>query len=78
MPRRGVYARQKEFVLSSHMVSDMTDAQQRAIFAALVAAQDEKLSVSESRAAVASKFKFTVEQVKDVEEMGLKKKWPPL
>lgn len=56
----------------------MTEDQKREVFAALVAAQDEKLSVSESRKVVAEKFEVTVDQVKEIEELGLKKKWPPL
>jgi hypothetical protein len=56
----------------------MTDDQKKEIFEALVAAQDEKLSVADSRAHIAAKYELTVEQVKEVEELGLKKRWPPL
>ena len=50
----------------------------RAIFLALVEAQDAGVPVDESRAAVAKRFRVQPSQVKAVEKEGLDKDWPPL
>jgi hypothetical protein len=58
--------------------ADLTETQRRALFAALVAAQDEGLGVKPSRAAVAARFGVDAEAVAEVEDEGLDKEWPPL
>lgn len=55
----------------------LTEARRRELFTALVAAQDEGLSVRDSRAAIARRFEVDVETVAEVEEEGLDGKWPP-
>lgn len=55
-----------------------TVEQRRAIFRALLDAQDAGQSVSESRAAVAGQFGVSEEQVKEVEREGIDQQWPPL
>lgn len=50
----------------------------RLIFAALVAAQDEGLSVVASRTSVAKKFGVTPDEVSSIEKEGLQRQWPPL
>lgn len=57
---------------------DLSDDEQRAVFADLVAVQDESVGVAESRSRIAERYGLTVEQVKELEERGLKGKWPPL
>ena len=52
--------------------------QRRAIFAALVAAQDDGLAVAAARDSVASQYGVSVEQVKAIETEGLAEGWPPL
>ena len=50
----------------------------KAIFLALVNAQDQKMSVLESRRVIARQFNISDKQVRQVEEEGLENKWPPL
>ena len=50
----------------------------KAVFAALVEAQDAKITVADSRAAIAARFALSVEDVKSIEREGLKEQWPPL
>jgi hypothetical protein len=51
----------------------------REIFAVLVSTQDEgRLSVAESREQVSKKFEITDAQLRQIEEEGLDKEWPPL
>ena len=54
------------------------ESRRRAIFAALVAAQDRGMSVPASRAFVASRFDVPVADVARVEREGLAAQWPPL
>jgi hypothetical protein len=60
------------------MPTDLTEQQRKAIFAALVAAQDSGVDVAQSRDLVATQFGVTPEQVKGVEREGLTNEWPPL
>jgi hypothetical protein len=50
----------------------------RAIFAALVEAQDQKVPVGRSREMVAERFGVSVRQVQAIEREGLDNAWPPL
>ena len=54
------------------------ESRRRAMFAALVASQDQGLSVRASRAFVASRFGVTEEELARVEREGLTAQWPPL
>jgi hypothetical protein len=57
----------------------LTVQQRREIFAKLVATQDTGLmSVPESREHVTREFDITEAQLKQIEEEGLEKEWPPL
>jgi hypothetical protein len=55
-----------------------SEQRRREIFAALVAAQDRRMSVADSRAAVAERFGVTVDEVRAIEREGLAASWPPL
>ncbi len=57
--------------------SGLTVERRREVFAAVVAAQDEGLSVWDSREVVARRFGVDVETVRAVENEGLDGKWPP-
>jgi len=50
----------------------------KAVFAALVAVQDDGIPVGHSRTVVAEQFKLGVQAVRDIEREGLSKGWPPL
>jgi chromosomal replication initiation ATPase DnaA len=54
------------------------EERRREIFAALVEAQDQRMSVAESRAAIAERFGVSVDQVRAIEREGLTATWPPL
>lgn len=54
------------------------ESRRRALFAALVASQDNGLAVRASRAFVASRFDVTAADVARVEREGLDAQWPPL
>lgn len=57
----------------------LTLQQRREIFAALVATQDlGTMSVPESRQYTIKQFKITDVQLRQIEEEGLDKEWPPL
>jgi hypothetical protein len=60
------------------MPEPLTDEQRRAVFAALVAAQDDGLSVAASRDRVAGEFGLTPAEVQAIEREGLDAGWPPL
>jgi len=50
----------------------------KAIFLAVVEAQDGGMAVAASRAAVAAQFGVTEAEVRDIEREGLAAGWPPL
>jgi hypothetical protein len=56
----------------------LPEPERRKLFAALVAAQDEGLSVRDSRAQMARRFEVAEEFVVQVEDEGLASRWPPL
>jgi hypothetical protein len=57
----------------------LTLQQRREIFSALVATQDQGImSVPDSRQHVIKQFKITDVQLRQIEEEGLDKEWPPL
>lgn len=56
----------------------VTVDQRRAIFRAVVEAQDAGMTVETSRAEAARRFEVTEAQVKAIEREGLEKEWPPL
>jgi hypothetical protein len=50
----------------------------KAVFLALVQAQDEGTPVRTSRATMAARFALSVQDVETIEREGLMRKWPPL
>lgn len=50
----------------------------KAIFRALVIAQDNGMSIAESKAHIAEKFKITRGYLRQIEDEGVAKDWPPL
>jgi hypothetical protein len=55
-----------------------TVEQRRAIFRAVLEAQDAGMSVPQSRADVARRFAVSEQSVKEIETEGLDHQWPPL
>ena len=60
---------------STHSLSE---EQRQEVFLALVTAQDEGMTVSESRQSIASQFELDEKQVQSIEQEGLDRQWPPL
>jgi len=57
----------------------LTVQERKDIFRALVVAQDSGgISVPESRAKVTRQFEITESQLRQIEDEGLEKEWPPL
>ena len=59
-------------------IGPLTVERQRAVFAAIVAAQDGGASVAASRASVGLRYQVTVSQARAIEREGVEKGWPPL
>ena len=59
-------------------VEDLSEARRKEIFQALVEAQDQAMSVSQSRHVIAERFGVTDAQLRDIEREGLDNQWPPL
>lgn len=57
----------------------LTLQQRQEVFHTLVVTQDAAImSVTESRAAVGKQFELTDAQVRQIEDEGIEKEWPPL
>ncbi len=56
----------------------LTTQQRQEIFLALVASQDEGNTVRQSYQQVTEQFAITEAQLRQIEEEGLEKEWPPL
>jgi len=58
--------------------AEMTEDRRKEIFTALVEAQDQAMSVAQSRSVVGKKFGLTEAQVRQIEREGMDQQWPPL
>ena len=56
----------------------LPEPSRKEIFLALVDAQDNNMSVTESRTAIATRFGVSEHQVRQIEREGLDNCWPPL
>ena len=56
----------------------LSEDERRAVFLALVAAQDAGMGVVQSREEVAERFGISDREVRRVEQEGLDAGWPPL
>jgi len=54
------------------------EALRKEIFQALVEAQDQEMTVPQSRKLIAERFSVSENQVRDIEREGLDQQWPPL
>jgi hypothetical protein len=54
------------------------EARRMEIFQALVETQDQEVGVAKSRQIVADRFGVSESQVKQIEQEGLDREWPPL
>ena len=56
----------------------LSEGERKAVFLALVAAQDAGMGVAQSREEVAERFGISDREVRRVEQEGLDAGWPPL
>jgi hypothetical protein len=56
----------------------LSEPSRKEIFLALVDAQDQELSVAESRKVIAQRFGVSEQQIRQIEREGLDNGWPPL
>ncbi len=59
-------------------VEQISEDRRRAIFAAVVEAQDGKMDVARSRQIVAFRFGLNETQIEQIEQQGIEGAWPPL
>jgi DNA-directed RNA polymerase sigma subunit (sigma70/sigma32) len=66
--------------MAQHKGSDVPppEPRRREIFMALVEAQDQEMSVAQSRRHIAERFGVSESQVRQIEQEGLDREWPPL
>jgi hypothetical protein len=57
---------------------DLNIERRKEVFLALVEAQDQPMSVVQSRKLVGERFDLDDRQMRQIEEEGLEKEWPPL
>jgi hypothetical protein len=55
-----------------------SEPRRKEIFLALVEAQDQQMTVAQSRKTIAKRFNVTENQIRDIEREGLDAQWPPL
>lgn len=60
------------------LLEPQSESHRRAVFAALVEAQDGGMSVPASRAVVAVRFGVSLDDLARIERAGLDGRWPPL
>ena len=65
-------------MISQESVDNLPEDRRREIFHALVDAQDQEMTVAQSREAVAARFGVSEGQVRRIEREGLDNNWPPL
>ena len=58
--------------------ANLPEDRRKEIFLALVEAQDQELSVVQSRKVIAERFGVNDEQIRKIEREGLEQQWPPL
>jgi hypothetical protein len=58
--------------------SNLTEERRKEIFMALVAAQDQEMSVVQSRTLMTERFRISEDQVRQIEREGMDQQWPPL
>ena len=63
---------------SSNAGEPLAEERRRAIFLALVEAQDRSAGVEKSRREVAERFGVSEVEVRRIEREGLDRQWPPL
>ena len=58
--------------------NSLPEPRRKEIFLALVEAQDQQMTVAQSRKTIAKRFNVTESQIRDIEREGIDNDWPPL
>jgi hypothetical protein len=58
--------------------NQLGEERRKEIFLALVDAQDQAMSVAQSRRVIAERFGLSEGQLREIEREGLDRQWPPL
>jgi hypothetical protein len=58
--------------------ASIPEPRRKEIFLALVDAQDQEMTVAQSRKLIAERFGVSERQVREIEREGLDGQWPPL
>ena len=58
--------------------AELSEERRKEIFQALVEAQDQEMTVSQSRQLITGRFGITDSQLRNIEREGLDRQWPPL
>lgn len=69
---------QETVMLGNDLSELFSKSRRKEIFRALVDAQDQQMSVLQSRAIVAKRFGLDTRQLKNIEQEGIDNNWPPL
>jgi hypothetical protein len=64
--------------MPQHEEEPLSEPRRREIFEALVDAQDHDMTVAQSRKLIRERFSVTESQLRQIEEEGLDREWPPL
>jgi hypothetical protein len=59
-------------------LAQMSEDRRKEVFAALVEAQDQAMSVAQSRKLVAERFSLSDADLRQIEREGMDQQWPPL
>jgi hypothetical protein len=68
----------EEAMSQSAAEANLPEDRRKEIFLALVEAQDQELSVVQSRKVIADRFGVNDDQIRKIEREGLEQQWPPL
>ncbi len=65
-------------MLRPRPADDLAEDRRKEIFKALVEAQDQEMSVAQSRKLISERFQVSEAEVRKIEHEGLEGLWPPL
>lgn len=77
-PSRNASKTKRLFMTQENEASQLAEDRRKEIFLAIVDAQDQNMTVAESRSVVAQRFNVTQSQVREIEREGMDQNWPPL
>lgn len=64
--------------MNEQEIASLSEERRKEVFRALVDAQDNEMSVAQSRKVIAQRYALTDRQLLSIEREGSEKQWPPL